>query len=93
MPSVEFEPTIPTNEQLLTYALGDTATTIGTYMLKNLKAILRGFFIDIYNIILCLMKDIYCEYIFGLVNSFKSIPDTFCLKSSYNNRNILNITY
>lgn len=44
MPSVEFEPAIPANEQLQTYTLGDSAITIGTNMLKNLKAILRGSF-------------------------------------------------
>jgi len=68
MPTVEFEPAIPANEQLQTYALGGTATRIGTYILKNLKTILRGSFIDIYNIILYSMNDIYCEYIFRLVN-------------------------
>jgi len=68
MPSVEFEPNIPANEKPQTYSLDGTATRIGTYVLKNLKENLRCSFIDIYNIRLYLMNDIYCEYMFRLIS-------------------------
>jgi hypothetical protein len=59
MPSVEFGPVTPAKEKPQTYSLNGTATGISTYMLKNLKFNLRSSFIDIYNIKLYLINDIY----------------------------------